>query len=182
LRRSLFIEENQPSLPHSRLTLATSTGSTDPRHDPQRYETARSTTMVQDLLAKPPIRFITDALIGLVVFTSATIAVLGPSAAAQLIQVDGVFATTAHASTISTLLTTAVPAVAMSTPPLALRHWTSATDPQTIMILLALVFSTLFAVNLAFVRHLRQAHAIKPRATAHQQLTSPPTGSHTRQS
>ncbi len=72
-------------------------------------------------------RFVFDAAIGAVVFAGLTVALLGQSAAAQLIT--------------------------KGTAPLPLATLTS--SPQALILLLAIVFSALFALNLAFMRHVK---------------------------
>ncbi|MBX9925561.1 MAG: hypothetical protein K2Y05_04325 [Hyphomicrobiaceae bacterium] len=77
------------------------------------------------------LRFAVDATVGAAVFVGLTVALLGPSAAAQLVTVGTVPA--------------AGPFSALSA------------DPQALMMVLAVVFSALFALNLAFMRHIRNA-------------------------
>jgi len=72
-------------------------------------------------------RLVFDAAIGAVVFAGLTVALLGQSAAAQLIT--------------------------QGTAPLPLATLTS--SPQALILLLAIVFSALFALNLAFMRHVK---------------------------
>jgi hypothetical protein len=115
--------------------------------------------MAFDRLPKPPVRFATDLLVGLTVFSVATIAVLGPTAAAQMVQFDGLFAAVPDAQTLA-----AVNGFSQSSlmgVPLAVRNWSGTNDPQTLVMVLAGAFSMLFALNLAFVRHVRQAHAVE---------------------
>jgi hypothetical protein len=115
--------------------------------------------MAFNRLPKPPVRFVTDAIVGLTVFGVATIAVLGPTAAAQIAQIDGLFMAVPDSMTMA-----AANGFSQSSfmgMPLAVRNWSGTNDPQTILMILAGAFSLLFALNLAFVRHVRQAHAIE---------------------
>ena len=91
--------------------------------------------------AKTPVRFATDAVLGLGVFTGLTTAMLGQSAAAGLLGIK------AGASAFS-----GAPVLAQS---LASSHFLA--SPSYGFIALAMVFSTLFAFNIAFVRHVRRA-------------------------
>lgn len=87
--------------------------------------------MVAHLLARPHIRFMTDAMLGLAVFCALTFALLGPSSAAGM----------------------PAPMTAMSalSAPVAVSL-------QPNLVMLGAVFSTLFALNLSFVRHLATAY------------------------
>lgn len=85
---------------------------------------------------RPAVRFAVDALGGLVLFSAGTIAMLGPSAAAALPVVATVSGAQAAAS--GGLLSSSA---------------------QGDILVLAAAFSTLFALNLAFVRHLSTAYA-----------------------
>lgn len=126
--------------------------------------------MISDRLPKPSLRFVSDMLVGFGVFCLATIAVLGPSAAAQIVQIqivqiDGIFSQTPHSLSMA-----AANGFSQSTGmgvPLAVRDWSGTNNPQTIAMILAGAFSMLFALNLAFVRHLRQAHVPKTTHLAH---------------
>jgi hypothetical protein len=83
-------------------------------------------------------RFAADAVLGLAVFMAITVAALGPSAAAGLLALSG-----------------EGPAAPIMTA--ALARSPGANDPQVILFVLAAVFSALFALNFAFVRHLTRA-------------------------
>jgi hypothetical protein len=101
--------------------------------------------MVRNMLALPPVRFFVDAIAGLGMFSGVTIALLGPSAAAGL--VTGISEVPTHAPGVLFMA----------------NHFTShaangLNDPRAIIIVLAAVFSALFALNLAFIRHLRKAY------------------------
>lgn len=85
------------------------------------------------MLKMPAVRFAADAVVGGVVFFGMTVALLGPSAAAQLL----------------TKGAAASPMYAM----------TGTNDPQTILFVIAVVFSALFALNLAFLRHVSKVGA-----------------------
>jgi hypothetical protein len=116
-------------------------------------------------LPKPPVRFATDALVGLTVFGVATIAVLGPTAAAQMVQIDGLFAAVPDNQTLA--VANGFAQSSLMGMPQAVRNWSGTNDPQTLVMILAGAFSMLFALNLAFVRHVRQAHGVqKVRAGA----------------
>lgn len=77
-------------------------------------------------------RFVIDAFVGATVFLGLTLALLGPSAAAQL---------------ITTRVATAPFAAALPA------------DPKSLLIVTTAVFSALFALNLAFMRHIKNAEA-----------------------
>jgi hypothetical protein len=115
--------------------------------------------MAFDRFPKPPVRFVADALVGLTVFSVATIAVLGPLAAAQMVQIDGIF--TAAPVSLTMGAANGFSQSSFMGVPLAVRNWSGTNDPQTIVMILAGAFSLLFALNLAFVRHVRQAHAVE---------------------
>ena len=102
--------------------------------------------MIGKLLARPHIRFMTDALLGFAVYCGLTVAML-----------EACSAGTASANTGSVVpLLSLQPNLAGSGP----------NDLQGIMLILALVFSALFALNLSFIRHLatayRRAHRPSP--------------------
>ena len=104
-------------------------------------------------LTKPPIRFAADALLGLAVFMGLTVATLGPSAASGLLGMEA----------------NSLPLVAhsfISSPVI--------NGPHAVFMGLAAVFSALFALNFAFIRHLRTAHtAIRRPAQATPPLQEP---------
>ena len=81
----------------------------------------------------PATRFFADAVIGGLVFTGLTVALLGPSAAGQLLANGG------------------------ATLPLAAVAGTN--ESQVILAVVAVVFSALFALNLAFLRHVSSVEA-----------------------
>jgi hypothetical protein len=84
------------------------------------------------------IRFAADSLAGFAMFTGLTIGLLGPSAAADLV--------TQTPAANSVMLAGGFTAVS--------------TAASQNLVVLAVVFSALFALNLAFIRHLRKAHAV----------------------
>lgn len=77
-------------------------------------------------------RFAIDAIVGATVFLGLTLALLGPSAAAQLIT------------------TGVAPAPLAASLP---------ADPKSLLIVTTAVFSALFALNLAFMRQIKNAEA-----------------------
>jgi len=96
--------------------------------------------------ARPRVRFAIDAVIGLAVFFALTAATLGPSAAASLLGIDAAQSALTDGSI---------------TQPLFVAHQTMAWDlngTNVKFLMLAAVFSALFALNNAFVRHLRKAY------------------------
>jgi hypothetical protein len=99
--------------------------------------------MVRNLMAKPHVRFAADALAGFALFSGLTVALLGPTQAADLVAIGQ---TVSGVSTMPLLTTQAAGAAAF------------ASQAQLILLVLALVFSTLFALNLAFVRHLAKSY------------------------
>ena len=100
--------------------------------------------MVQRMMTLPPIRFAADAVLGLAVFSGLTVGLLGPSAAAGLV-----------ATGISANMLTAMP-----------PGFDGISDHRMIFMALAAAFSALFALNLAFIRHLRQAYVPSPGTKA----------------
>lgn len=84
----------------------------------------------------PAVRFAVDAIVGAAVFLGLTVALLGPSTAAQL------------------LSTGSAPSTAL---PLISTISTGGYGHREILLLIAVVFSALFAMNLAFVRHINGA-------------------------
>jgi len=96
--------------------------------------------------ARPRVRFVIDAVIGLVVFSALTVATLGPSAAASLLGIEAAQSALTGGSV---------------TPPLFATYQASGWDlsgTNVKFLMLAAVFSALFALNNAFVRHLRKAY------------------------
>lgn len=96
--------------------------------------------------ARPRLRFAIDAAFGLAVFLALTAAMLGPSAAASLLGLDPVPGTLANGS---------------NTVPLFVSNYSNAWEQDGMnmkFLMLAAVFSALFALNNAFVRHLRKAY------------------------
>lgn len=91
--------------------------------------------------SKTPVRFAADAILGLGVFGGLTAATLGPSAAAGLLGLEA-----------GTSVLSGAPRLAQS---LTSSHFLP--TPSYGFLGLALVFSTLFALNFAFVRHVRRA-------------------------
>lgn len=85
------------------------------------------------------IRFAADSLAGFAMFAGMTIGLLGPTAAADLV--------------------TQMP-VATNGVMLAGGFVTVSGPAGQNLAVLAVVFSALFALNLAFIRHLRKAHAV----------------------
>ena len=98
-------------------------------------------------LTKTPVRFAADAILGLGVFAALTAATLGPSTAAGLLGLEAA----------STTVLSGSPILAQS-----LASSQFLTTPSYGFIGLATVFSTLFALNFAFVRHVRRAVAPIP--------------------
>jgi hypothetical protein len=127
--------------------------------------------MIFDRFPKPPVRFVADAVLGLTVFSIATVAVLGPSAAAQIVQIDGIFNATAGGATLAAM--NGFSQLSFMGVPLAGRDWSGTNDPQTIVMILAGAFSMLFALNLAFVRHVRQAHVLNKNSAEATEQTDP---------
>ena len=84
------------------------------------------------MLARMPIRFMRDAAVGYAVFLAATVVVMGPS------EFGGWFDIGAQAAGL-TFMTTS-----------------SAGATPALLSMLAGVFCMLFALNIAFLRHLRQ--------------------------
>ncbi len=106
--------------------------------------------MIEKLLTSSHFRFMMDAFVGLAVFCGLTVALLGPSCAASLLPIG--------IEQAGGLLT--------ATPPAAITSrlaQTGASDPNSLMTLLAAVFSTLFALNLSFVRHIASAYRLARR-------------------
>jgi Gpi18-like mannosyltransferase len=101
---------------------------------------------MQETPAKIKIRFVIDAIVGLVVFLVLSAATLGPSAASSLLGIENTVSTVTKGSTALPLFV-----------PQVVTAWDiSGTNVKFLM--LAAVFSTLFALNKAFVRHLRKAY------------------------
>ena len=100
--------------------------------------------MVGKMMALPPVRFVADALIGFGMFTGLTVGLLGPSAAAGLV---------AGSDPVG-----GVPGVMLASHTIAAAG-AGLNDSRAILIVLAVVFSALFALNVGFIRHLRQAHS-----------------------
>jgi hypothetical protein len=96
--------------------------------------------------ARPRLRFAVDAVMGLAVFFALSAATLGPSAAASLLGIDPPAAVLTGGTT---------------TVPLFVTNYANAFEQSGMnvkFLMLAAVFSALFALNNAFVRHLRKAH------------------------
>ena len=94
-----------------------------------------------------PLRFVIDAALGFAVFVGLTVALLGPSSAESLLPV------TLHSSNQVMLATS-----------LFHTHYTNLAaaghDPSSVMLVLGVVFSALFALNMSFVRHLVSAYRL----------------------
>jgi hypothetical protein len=101
---------------------------------------------MQDTPAKIKIRFVIDAFVGLVVFFILSAATLGPSAASSLLGIENAVSAVANGST----------ALPLFVPQIVSAWDMSGTNAKFLM--LAAVFSALFALNKAFVRHLRKAY------------------------
>ena len=101
--------------------------------------------MVRNMMALPPVCFVVDAITGLSMLASAMIALLGPSAAAGL--VTGVNELSASSPGMLTVANN-------------VGHGLN--EPRSILIVLAVVFSALFALNVAFIRHLRKVQRTVP--------------------
>ena len=84
-------------------------------------------------LKKPAVRFVVDVFVGAGVFFGLTVALLGPSNAAQLLKQGAV--------------------------PAPLAALAGGNDPVALLAVFAVAFSALFALNLAFVRHVKAAEA-----------------------
>lgn len=96
--------------------------------------------------SRPRLRFAFDALLGLAVFFALTAATLGPSAAASLLGIENEAAAMIGGS---------------SQAPLFVSNYANIWEQGGMnvkFLMLAAVFSALFALNNAFVRHLRKAH------------------------
>jgi hypothetical protein len=91
----------------------------------------------------PLAKFVADALIGAFLFVGLTIALLGPSTAA------GLLSSGPDRSDATRNLSAA----------------TGFNDPLTMLMVMAVAFSALFALNLAFVRHIGRTEA-RARARA----------------
>lgn len=116
--------------------------------------------MVRKLLARPQVRFAADAVVGLAVFSGLTVALLGPSAAAGLVA-SGVHSSVG-VSIMPMLTSQAAGAMAR------------ANDAHLILLVLAVVFSTMFALNLAFVRHLTNSYvAARAQSRPHNHENAP---------
>lgn len=114
---------------------------TNPASLEQPPKTARSPRS-----ARPRLRFAIDALIGLAVFFVLSCVTLGPSAAGSLLGIEQYQSPLVQGS---------------STAPLFVTNHAIGTDwdgTNVKFLLLAAVFSALFALNNAFVRHLRKAY------------------------
>jgi hypothetical protein len=92
--------------------------------------------MVRKMMEIPGIRFSLDAVVGAAVFLGLMVATLGPSAAAQILAGAEVPAAALPFATVSGL-----------------------GDVQGMLAVLTVVFSALFALNLAFVRHIQRTNA-----------------------
>ena len=101
--------------------------------------------MVRKMMALPPVRFVADALIGFGMFAGLTVGLLGPSAAAGLV--------------VGSDAASVTPGIMLASHTIATAG-TGLNDSRAILIVLAVVFSALFALNVAFIRHLRQAHTV----------------------
>ncbi len=97
--------------------------------------------MVHKMLARPPMRFLTDATIGFGIFTALAIAGMGTSAFSTL------FGMGAQAAGLEAGLAS----------PLATAG--ALDGSHDVLWALALVFSLMFALNVAFLRHLRDSAA-----------------------
>jgi hypothetical protein len=107
--------------------------------------------MVHKMLSRPPMRFLTDATIGFGIFSAMAVAGMGPSA------FSGMFAMGAQAAGLE-----AGPAAYLASP---LASAAGGLDgSHGVLWALALVFSLMFALNVAFLRHLRQS-AVAARVT-----------------
>jgi hypothetical protein len=143
------VGQNPPTLPHSRPILATRKRSIDPVGILIRLRHCEVTRMVRNMMARPTVRFVTDALAGLGMFFGVMTALMGPSAAAGLVAGVGEISGQARG-------------VLMVSNHFTSHAATSLNDPRAILIVLAVVFSALFALNVAFIRHLRKAYATEP--------------------
>lgn len=101
---------------------------------------------MQDTPAKFKIRFAIDAIVGLFVFYAISALTLGPSAASSLLGFESAMPSLTKGST----------ALPLFVPQMAASWEMSGTNTKFLM--LAAVFSALFALNKAFVRHLRKAY------------------------
>lgn len=103
--------------------------------------------MLEMMRNSPHLRFVVDALVGLAVFCGLTVALLGPSSAAGSLPLG---------FDQASKVVSAIPPAAVA----ARAAHAAATDANSLMILLAAVFSTLFALNLSFIRHIASAYRV----------------------
>ncbi|MEQ1694905.1 MAG: hypothetical protein ABL901_03600 [Hyphomicrobiaceae bacterium] len=101
---------------------------------------------MQDTPAKFKIRIAADVIAGLFVFYAISVVILGPSAASSLLGIESAIPSAAQGSTGLPLF---VHQMAGS--------WEMG-GTNTKFLMLAAVFSALFALNKAFARHLRKAY------------------------
>ncbi len=106
----------------------------------------------QDMLAKPAIRFVCDAAICVAVFM-ALVAIVGAATHAGAAYSGGVFSIGAQAAGLGQPLSGSGFAARI----------TGVEGRLDVLATLAISFATLFALNLAFARHLRRAHIVVDR-------------------
>jgi hypothetical protein len=103
-------------------------------------------------------RFARDTGTGLALFATATLVLAGPSAVLRAMDID-LFSSAAHAA----------PLLALSAQPVSL----AVADPKVAIAMLAVAFATMFALNCAFVRHLRRAYVPSGKRPLHRTESSP---------
>jgi hypothetical protein len=113
--------------------------------------------MVDVLKSSQPLRFLRDAVFGLTVFAGASVAVLGTCSASQIVNLTTAFDPLPLGQVMPLMTATHAKAV---------NIWANAAPMGADIILMALAFSTLFALNLAFLRHLRIAHVGRRQVAA----------------
>jgi hypothetical protein len=108
--------------------------------------------MVFPMPFKPTARFIADAAVGFALFTGLAVLIGGPSAA------GAVFVGGAQAAGLALHAQSGPSGAMVSGPAAQLPELTFA---------LAVIFSVLFSLNFAFVRHLKRAHVAAKRTGHH---------------
>jgi len=117
----------------------------------------KNIVMVAKLLKGPHIRFMVDAMLGLAVFCGLTVVLVGPSSAASLLPIS-----LGDASQALSAAHNFAGQMPIASIPSAFSHGGS-NDSQSLIVLLAVVFSTLFALNLSFIRHIASAYRLARR-------------------
>lgn len=101
---------------------------------------------MRDTPAKFKIRFALDVIVGLAVFFVLSALTLGPSAASSLLGLENPVSAAAHGSSMMPLFVYS-----------PIGSW-DLSGSNAKFLMLAAVFSALFALNKAFARHLRKAY------------------------